>query len=112
MANTLIVEVENVGQFEFWPRTGEKSLAVATEFHRLTQGQDIGGLAGYMIDAAAHLKALTKTAPEGWDLSAMDYWAEDDGQKVIQVFEAWKAEYARFRGVKPAEPEAAGESPS
>lgn len=107
---TLFVEVEGIGSFEFAPRTGEKSLAVATEFHRLTKGQEISGMAGYMIDAVAHLKALTKSGPEGWDLDAMDYWSEEDGARVIKAFEGWKAEYARFRGIKPAEPQAESEN--
>ena len=112
MANTLFAEVENIGRFEFHPRTGEKSLAVAAEYHRLTQGQDVGGLSGYMFEAVSHLKALTKTAPEGWNLDDMDVWSEEDGERVIRAFEAWRAEYARFRGGKSKDDKTEGESPS
>jgi hypothetical protein len=112
MATTLFVDVEGIGRFEFWPRTGDKSLAVAAEYHRLSQGQDLSGLVGYIMEAVSHLKMLTKTAPDGWVLDDMDYWSEQDGERVIRVFEGWKAEYARFRGGQPADAEAAGESPS
>ena len=103
------VEVDGVGTFSFARRTMRDEMRIQAELSRLTEGvespnftlQTVGGW-------IAHLKVLTVSAPDGWDLDQMDPLDEDVYGQMFKVFTALRNKEDSFRPKKNVRGEAVG----
>lgn len=103
------VSVEGIGTFSFGKRTMRDELRIAAEFSRLTEGVDsptpfLATVAGWI----SQLRVLTVSAPDGWDLDALDPLDSDSYAKLLKVHGALREKEGSFRRGKNA----AGESDS
>lgn len=100
--NDFSVEVEGLGTFIFGRRTGRDRFRIAAEFHRLTEGQDVGdsefGLATeafvtvkqLLVDGSADITAML-------DLDAPAPVDPDADSKMLRVFFALRQKELSFR---------------
>lgn len=114
LPQTFPVTVDGVGEFTFRRRGMRDQFQIEGNVRKTTGGGlellDNGAL------AFETLAALTISAPEDWDLLALDPLDEGDWKKMMAVFRALRAAEDRFRGrvsaVPPGGGEAAGGQPA
>jgi hypothetical protein len=94
------VEVEGFGTFVFGRRTKEDVFRIRSRYNVLTEGNytedgrvaDLGAL-GYVT-----LQTLMVSAPESFNLDAMDPIMDDDFvEKILKVYGAFSAREQSFR---------------
>lgn len=103
-----VVNVPEEGAFTFRKRTMRTQVEIECEYARLTEGVSIvthflGKLATMMSD----LKALTISAPGGWDPEGLDADDENGYARLTRVWEALRETERSFR--QPVEPKAPGQ---
>ncbi|MBN6729293.1 hypothetical protein [Burkholderia multivorans] len=82
---------DGIGEFRARRRTMRLELAIAAEFARLTEGVEkptefLALVAGWI----SQLKVLTVSAPDGWDILAMDPLEDDTYSKLAMVYAAFR----------------------
>lgn len=96
--NDYEVPVEGIGQFKFSRRSLGDELKVQAEYARITEGaiQPTPWLfsLGTWISA---LRVLMVSAPDGWDLEALDPLADESYAQIKQIYEAMREKEDSFR---------------
>lgn len=92
------VEVPNVGTFSFAKRTLRDEMRIAAEYSRLTEGVEtpstwLAIVAGWI----STLKVLTVSAPDGWNIDAMDPLDKETYDRLREVHVALRAKEDSFR---------------
>ncbi|MFM0165768.1 hypothetical protein PQR39_35730 [Paraburkholderia sediminicola] len=98
------VEVEGFGTFIFGRRTKEDVYKIRSRYNVLTEGnyEDDGSVADFGALGLVTLQTLMVSAPETFNLDAMDPLMDDDFEnKIMKVFGALRAKEQSFRQ-KPA----------
>jgi len=105
------VDVEGFGRFVFGRRTKEDVYKIRSRYNVLTEGNyladgrvgDLGGL------GLVTLQTLLVSAPETFNLEAMDPLMDDDfEEKIMKVFGALRAKEQSFRSEPAKGSEGAG----
>lgn len=96
------VDVEGLGTFVFGRRTGRDRFRMAAEFHRLTEGLDVGDSEfGLVADAFVTIKALLVDGPAEitsmLDLEAPASMDPDADAMLLRVFFALRQKELSFR---------------
>lgn len=106
------VHVEGVGTFSFIKRTMREELRIQAEYSRLTEGCETPTpYLNLVATWLSTLKVLTKEAPSGWDLEAIDPLDQDSYQKLMAVHGALRQKEDSFRP-RPAAVGAQGGAPA
>lgn len=102
MSNIFEVEVDGIGRFVFLHRTIERDLAIGAVVRRIgvpPAQDDESDYFGFIAQAYATIKVLTKESPADWNLLQMDPLDENTYPKIMEVYTAFKDAENRFRGV-------------
>lgn len=92
------LNVEGIGTFLFSRRTMRHEIKVSAEYSRLTEGVTTPTAYLDLVSTwLATLSVLTVSAPEGWDLNAMDPLEEETYARLSKVFAALRAKEDSFR---------------
>lgn len=92
------VQVDDIGTFVFRRVNMGDSVRIASEFSKLTDGQeDVAPWVGRLVTRLATLKVRTVTSPEGWDIEQMDPEESETFLKIDKVYSALKDRDAFFR---------------
>jgi hypothetical protein len=97
-ASDFPVDVPNVGAFFFAKRMLRDEMRIAAEYSRLTEGVEtpstwLAIVAGWI----SALKVLTVSAPQGWDIDAMDPLDPATYDKLRDVHSALREKEDSFR---------------
>lgn len=108
---TFALEVEGIGAFTFKRRRLRDGLAIQREYSDI-MGACLTPIDGFVAAAnwVATLRVLTVSAPDGWDLEAMDPDDDGDVKKMAAVYGALRAREDTFRGRAKPGGEAGGEA--
>lgn len=92
------LDIPGVGNFSFAKRTLRDEMAIAAEYSRLTEGIDTPTTwLGYVATWIAALKVLVVTAPESWDIDAMDPLDQSTYDTLRDVHAALREKEDSFR---------------
>lgn len=96
------VEVEGLGTFIFGRRTGRDRFRIAAEFHRLTEGLDVGDSEfGLATEAFVTVKQMLVEGPDEiaamLDLDAPASMDPDADAKLLRAFFALRQKELSFR---------------
>ena len=106
--NDFSIDVEKAGRFVVARRTMRDEFKIATEFSRLTEGVETPTrFLSYYARSFACAKVLIVSAPDGFDLDAMDPLNDDSYAALISFYETLAAKEDDFRS-KPGKPGEAG----
>lgn len=98
MASDFVVQVPDVGTFTFRKKNMRVQAEVECEFARLTEClANVPDFLATLSSALADLTVLTVSAPDGWDLDALDPEEEEDHAKLLNVWGALRDKQASFR---------------
>lgn len=105
------VPVEGIGEFVFRRRMPRDQLAIEGRARKTAGGsiEEVGGEIMGQCLAIETLAVLTISAPEGWDMDALDPLNDECWRKINTVFQELRKAEGRFRGVVPAQPAGLGE---
>ncbi len=98
------VKVEGIGSFVFANRTMADELAVQREYAEIIGGVEhptiwLETMGGWL----SALRVLTVSAPDGWDIDAMDPLDTETYKKIGRVYEELQKMERSFRqGPKPS----------
>lgn len=100
--NDFAVELEGFGTLIFGRRTGRDRFRIAADYHRLTEGLDVGDSEfGLTAEAFATVKTLLVEGPEEitamLDLDAPASGDPDADAKLLRVFFALRQKELSFR---------------
>lgn len=108
----LVVPVDGIGTFTFAKKAMRDMFAIETEFARLTEGvEEVHNFLFNVATAFANLKVLTVTAPDDWDLDALDPEEGESYMKLMQVWGALRDKQTSFRKAAAEGREGAGAGP-
>lgn len=92
------VEVEGVGVFSFARRNMRREMAIQAEYSRLTEGVATPTPAlDILAGVISTLKALTLSAPAGWNIDEMDALDDEVYGRLMRVHAALRAKEDSFR---------------
>lgn len=96
--NDYELAVEGIGQFKFSRRSLGDELKVQVEYARITEGlmQPTPWLYSLGTWLSA-LRVLMVSAPDGWDMEAMDPLDDDTYDQMKRVYEAMREKEDSFR---------------
>lgn len=104
-----VVPVEGVGEFTFAKKSIRDQFAIETEYSRLTEGyESVTNFLHNLATAVSNLTVLTVTAPDGWDVFALDPDDSDSYMKIMKVWGALRDKQVAFRKGPQADGQAAG----
>lgn len=107
------VDVDGIGQFQFRHRTMKCEFRIGIEYSKLTGGiEKPTPWLNNFATMVSELTALTVTAPEGWDIDAMDPLDENTFKKIAKVHKALRTEEDSFRNPDRADSEGQGQGDS
>jgi len=92
------ITIDGIGTFMFARRNMRDQFRIQAEYARLTEGvSPIPVDLDIAAQAVSCLNVLTVSAPETWDISAMDPLEEESYAKILQVYGAVRAREESFR---------------
>lgn len=100
--NDFTLEIEGIGNFIFGRRTGRDRFRISADYHRLTEGLDVGeSELGLVAEAFATVKTLMVDGPVDiatmLDLDAPSDVDQDGDAKLLRVFFALRQKELSFR---------------
>lgn len=100
--NDFALDVEGIGNFIFGRRTGRDRFRIAAEFHRLTEGLQVGESEfGLAAESVATIRVLMVEGPDDikplLDLDAPSTSEQDGDAKLLRVFFALRQKELSFR---------------
>lgn len=104
------IDVEGVGSFTFGKRNMRDEIKIQVEYARFIEGVEPTEWLALVAGWISTLKVMTVRAPDGWDLEQLDPMDDNTYAKLQKVNKALDAKERSFRGIKPKDPEKAGQS--
>lgn len=102
-----VAPVDGVGTFTFAKKSFRDQVAIEVEYARLTEGvETVTNFLYNIATAMATLTVLTVTAPDGWDINALDPEDDESYMKLMKVWGALRDKQSAFR--KAAKPGSEG----
>lgn len=97
-ATDFVVPVDGIGTFTFAKKTMRDQIAIEVEYSRLTEGiETVTNFLWNLASSVSVLKVLTVTAPDGWNLDALDPEEPESYDKLMKVWSALRDKQASFR---------------
>lgn len=100
-ATDFFVDVEGIGNFSFARRMLRDEMRIAAEYSRITEGVETPTEWLQFVGTwVSTLKVLTVTAPDGWDIDAMDPLDQETYANLRDVHAALREKEQSFRAGK------------
>ncbi|EBO9898489.1 hypothetical protein EF72_21365 [Salmonella enterica] len=102
------VDVPDIGSFRFARRSIHDEMQIQRYFSEYTGGCQPTSWFTTLSEFMSVLRTLIVTAPEGWDIDALDPLDEESYAQLSNVYKALREQEERFRGRTPAPRESEG----
>lgn len=91
-------DIPGEGSFTFKHRTMRLEMAIGAKFSKYTEGAtELNPWFANIANVQATLETLVETAPEGWDIGAMDPLDDHTYQRLITVYNVLRERESFFR---------------